>query len=355
MHNKKNNGQIMEKTVTHRDIAKYLNINQATVSRALSPDKSHLCSEETRKRIQEAAEHLGFRADINARRISCKRSEAFTFVLDNLHFQSDVRLFEQDNVLLECLRGIMDGAGKIGYDVKILPVRPDAPGLEDYVEERIGYPYSDGVIFLGAFHLRKLRVKLDERRFPYIVLQMFEDEILQPPCIINDHEPGYRAIFASLASQKIEKIVYSCLYSDGPYKLYYTRFARIMHECLPECALEVCRTPDYPAFRRESAPLISRLRKSAERSAIAAMTPALASMWENELRFNGIDPVKELPLISIGCNSMQPKIATLRFQIAECGETAVRLLHHAVVTRSLPPPVVTRIPGIYSYETILQK
>ncbi|BCM92929.1 catabolite control protein A [Abditibacteriota bacterium] len=53
--------------VTARDVARELNLSQPTVSRILSGDVRHRASEETRKRVWETAERLGYRPNAVAR------------------------------------------------------------------------------------------------------------------------------------------------------------------------------------------------------------------------------------------------------------------------------------------------
>jgi DNA-binding LacI/PurR family transcriptional regulator len=50
-------------SVTAKDIARELQLSQPTVSRILSGDASHRASEETRRRVNEAARRLGYRAN----------------------------------------------------------------------------------------------------------------------------------------------------------------------------------------------------------------------------------------------------------------------------------------------------
>lgn len=52
--------------VTLKDVAERANVDVSTASRALSPDRSQLVNQATRRRVVEAAEMLGYRANLQA-------------------------------------------------------------------------------------------------------------------------------------------------------------------------------------------------------------------------------------------------------------------------------------------------
>ena len=70
-------------SVTAKDIARELSLSQPTVSRILSGDASHRASEETRRRVEEAARRLGYRP--NALASSLRRGRTGLIGLHTAH------------------------------------------------------------------------------------------------------------------------------------------------------------------------------------------------------------------------------------------------------------------------------
>ena len=56
-----------KKRVTIKDIAKTLGVSHSTVSRALSRNKSHMVSEETRRQVEQIAEEFAYRPNLLAK------------------------------------------------------------------------------------------------------------------------------------------------------------------------------------------------------------------------------------------------------------------------------------------------
>ena len=63
-----------KKRVTIKDIAKALGVSHTTVSRALSRSKSHMVSEETRRRVEQVAEEFSYRPNLLAKGFATGRT-----------------------------------------------------------------------------------------------------------------------------------------------------------------------------------------------------------------------------------------------------------------------------------------
>ena len=63
-----------KKRVTIKDIAKTLGVSHTTVSRALSRNKSHMVSEETRRRVEQVAEEFSYRPNLLAKGFATGRT-----------------------------------------------------------------------------------------------------------------------------------------------------------------------------------------------------------------------------------------------------------------------------------------
>ncbi|GIU91701.1 MAG: LacI family transcriptional regulator [Acidimicrobiia bacterium] len=70
--------------VTLNDVARLVGVHPSTVSRALDPARSGLVKEETRRRVVEAAQRLGYRPDMIARSLQSGRTATVGVVVADL-------------------------------------------------------------------------------------------------------------------------------------------------------------------------------------------------------------------------------------------------------------------------------
>ena len=69
---------------TLADVAKDIGLSPSTVSRALDPNRHTLVSAETRRRVAEAAERLGYRPDLQARSLMTGRTQTIVVIAPDL-------------------------------------------------------------------------------------------------------------------------------------------------------------------------------------------------------------------------------------------------------------------------------
>lgn len=184
--------------ISHKDLARLANVTQPTVSRALDPSRCHLISPVTRQRITNLARELGFQPNIHARRTRSKCSETITLVIDDITISS--RSFYDFNrlntlVTFEQINGIIDGANEYGFDVKFLPLYCRRDIDADSLSRRIGFPYSDGVLFLGFHYLRQLVTIIEQSHLPAVIAMAGASGY---PSVNVDPLPGYRQLIAEL-------------------------------------------------------------------------------------------------------------------------------------------------------------
>lgn len=74
-----------KKRVTIKDLAKTLGISHSTVSRALSRNKSHMVSEETRRRVEQVAEEFSYRPNLLAKGFSTGRTGTLGLLASECH------------------------------------------------------------------------------------------------------------------------------------------------------------------------------------------------------------------------------------------------------------------------------
>lgn len=185
-----------DREVTIYDIAKYLNVSAATVSRGLKDNPT--ISKSTRKKIVEAAKSLGYQSNTFASSLRSKHTHTLGVLVPRLnsHFMSSV------------LAGMENAANRHGYNLII------AQSLEDAEKEKrnaatmfnkrvdgllisLSYNTQD-IRHLEPFFKRKIPVVFFDRVFPH-------DESTSVG--INNFEAAYN-ITKHLISQGCSKIMH---------------------------------------------------------------------------------------------------------------------------------------------------
>jgi len=148
---------------TIKDVARQAGVSVTTVSRALNGHDD--VNPETRRRIQEVADQLGYSPNIAARTLVSKRSRTLGLLLSAL-----TRNSVKDNIVFEMLCGMNDRAAELEYDLVLFNTTPQKQRQKSYkalCKER----GVDGVIMMG--------MRLDD---PYLE-EMLHASI---PCVLID-------------------------------------------------------------------------------------------------------------------------------------------------------------------------
>ncbi|MDD4099038.1 MAG: LacI family DNA-binding transcriptional regulator [Lentisphaeria bacterium] len=194
--------------ISHKDLARLANVTQSTVSRALDPLRCHLISPPVRRRITDLARDLGYQPNIHARRTRSRCSETITLVIDDI--VAGGRPFYDFNrlntlVTFEQVNGIIDGANEYDFDVKFLPLSFRREADAKLLSRRLGFPYSDGVLFLGFHYLRRLLPIINASQQP-VAVAMAETDLYA--CFNVDPAPGYRQLIAELRRRGRRQIAF---------------------------------------------------------------------------------------------------------------------------------------------------
>lgn len=172
-------------TVTLVEIAQMAGVSVSTVSRALS-NGNYPLKEETRQRILELAEEMGYKPNLVARSLQSNRSHLVGVIVDRM----------QSPFAAATVQGIQDGLRNEGYSISIAYSNRD----QELAEEAINSFYSrqvDGIIILNSWlhHFNDRILSLQNRPFIF-VNRLFGN------CICNCVGPGDH-IGAQIATQHL--------------------------------------------------------------------------------------------------------------------------------------------------------
>ncbi len=149
----------MRKGVNLKELSLRLNLSQTTVSRALNGYPE--VSAETRKRVAEMAEELGYAPNSQARRLATGRAMAIGHVIP----RSDHEMMNP--IFLEFIAGAGQTCSNHGYDL-ILSVVDDAQEEEAY-RQIASRKKADGVIVNGPANEEHRHRLLEELKLPFVV------------------------------------------------------------------------------------------------------------------------------------------------------------------------------------------
>lgn len=175
---------------TIKDISKATGFSTTTVSRALN---GHLdVNENTRKKIQVAAEKLGYTPNMLARSLVMKNSKTVGFLITDLK-RSGVK----DNFLFETLCGAMDYLQNLEYELVVLTTTTSKQRNKTY-QQLCNERNLDGIIIQG--------LKTDD---PYVQ----EAQKSSKPCVLidiptNAHNTGYVTTNQQESSKQATKYLY---------------------------------------------------------------------------------------------------------------------------------------------------
>lgn len=177
----------MKKSSTIKDVAKYANVSIATVSNVINNiDKT---SEETKQRVLDAINILGYHTNFTARSLVKQKSYFIGIVLsldDNISIYKNI--INNNPFYLEFISGIEYSARKNNYDVLITGGENEKKCLEWILRRKI-----DGIIYLGSYCDNFIK-RLKDLNIPFAFTDVYNENINKYSSIgINDELGGYIA------------------------------------------------------------------------------------------------------------------------------------------------------------------
>jgi LacI family transcriptional regulator, galactose operon repressor len=185
----------MQKEITIYDLAKELNLSAATVSRALK--NHHAINKNTKKRIIEKAEELGYRHNNFASNLRKQKTHTIGIIVHELN----------SNFITSVLAGIEKVTTAAKYDIII------AHSSESYEKEtanalNLFHKRVDGVIASLSFDTKNLDhfQVFESRGIPVIFFDRVEENSESTKVIIDNYKSGYQAT-SHLIEQGCKRIV----------------------------------------------------------------------------------------------------------------------------------------------------
>jgi LacI family transcriptional regulator len=177
-----------DRPATLRDVATAAGVHPATASRALNPSTRLLVSEETARRVTEAAERLGYRPNPVARSLRTRRSHTIGVLIPDLN----------NPLFPPIVRGLEDRLSEHGY-VALLGNTDGDERRERTIFDQMRARHVDGFVLATATLNSPVLAEAVEAEVP-VVLMNRTSQGYPFSSVAVDNEQGVRAAVGHLAA-----------------------------------------------------------------------------------------------------------------------------------------------------------
>jgi LacI family transcriptional regulator len=329
----------IDRQATLRDVASAAGVHPATASRALNPGTRLLVSEETARRVSEAAERLGYRPNPVARSLRTRRSHTIGVLIPDLN----------NPLFPPIVRGLEDRLAEHGY-VALLGNTDADMAKEHLIFDQMRARHVDGFVLATATLNSPILVEAAEAELP-VVLMNRTAQGYPFSSVAVDNEQGVRAAVGHLAALGHTKIGHIA----GPQEIS-TGAARLrgFHDGMRSHGLAV--TDDQivyaAAYTIEEGHRLGRelLEARDDLTAIVAANDMVAVGCYGALDELGLrcpDDVSvtgfnDMPFI----DRLRPPLSTVRFPHYQLGTEAATLLIERIEAEDSPVKILYLAPEL---------
>jgi LacI family transcriptional regulator len=324
---------------TLKDVAEVAGVHAATASRALNPETRKLVNVETARRVQRAADALGYAPNPIARSLKTSKSQTVGVVIPDL----------TNPLFPPIVRGIEDILGPAGYSALIVNTDND----EDRERAKVASLLSrhvDGLIVATAFVEHPLLQELHRRKIQMVLVNRRTDN-LNVSSVMPDDAAGIELAVRHLAGLGHRRI----LHLAGPL----TTSTGVARSLGFHGSIRTNRLDDDPAlvvpceYWSEDAgaqALRSVLEAGIEFTAIVAGNDLIALGCYDVFAERGI--ACPLDVSVVGFNDMpfldklRPPLTTVSVPHHRVGAEAARMLLEAMTEPERPPRSVLLPPTL---------
>ncbi|WP_246218216.1 LacI family DNA-binding transcriptional regulator [Litoribacterium kuwaitense] len=332
--------------MTIRDVAKYANVSPATVSYVLNDVKK--VSEETKKRVLEAVDELGYYPDFTAVSLSKRKSNLVGIMLPLVE-DSPAAMLKNNQYYHEFLSGVEMVVRNRQFDTMITGVyQPEE--CRQWVKKR----NLDGLIFLGMFP-RRLYDEMTKLNIPIVLIDTYEEYTKQLNNVqIDDERGGYLAAkhLLDLGHRQVAFIATSLENSPVDTKRYQG-FLKAFHEKgVAHDRAYIFETHDI-TFEQGLRIGKALIQQTDQLTGIATVSDVLAIGMMKAFQEHGKKVPDDYSIVGFDDLSMSqyvtPSLTTIRQDVFEKGKAAGHLLVNAIEqpdienqTVELPVQLMTR-------------
>ncbi|HEY2549934.1 MAG TPA: LacI family DNA-binding transcriptional regulator [Streptosporangiaceae bacterium] len=327
-----------EPAVTLKDVAALAGVHPATASRALSPETALLVSEDTARRVREAASELGYRPNPVARSLRTRRSHTVGVLIPDLN----------NPLFPPIVRGLEDRLAEAGYVALIGNTDADDQ-RERLVFEQMRARHVDGFALATARLRSAMLTEAARAEVPLVLInRTAEDQSFSSVSV--DNTRGIQLSVAHLAGLGHRRIAHIGGPQDLSTGLYrYQGFAAAM------AAAGLTVEPDLVVFAKaytveEGLRCARELLAAGGCTAVAAANDMLAVGCYAAMDETGLSCPDDLSVV--GFNDMpfmarlRPPLTTVGFPHYQVGTEAAGLLLERISQPGRPVKLLYLAPEL---------
>lgn len=304
-------------TVTIYDVAREAGVSMATVSRVVNNNPN--VKPQTRKKVFEAIERLGYRPNAVARGLASKKTTTVGVVIPDI----------SNAIFADVARGIEDIANMYHYNI-ILCNADKKKEKEIRVVNTLLEKQVDGLLFMGGTVTEEHIQAFKTASVP-VVLCATTDENQQFPSVDIDHEQAAYDAVQALLKEGHKDVAMICGNLNDPSNGYarYQGYLRALKEQGIEMKDEYVRAGNY---RYESGMEVMEyfLQLTRRPTAVFAATDEMAIGAIHKIQDHGLRVPDDISIISVDNTRMasmvRPQLAAVAQPMYDIGAVAMRLL-----------------------------
>jgi LacI family transcriptional regulator, galactose operon repressor len=331
--------------VTLRDVAIRAGVHPATASRALNPETRILVSEDTARRVLDAAEALGYSPNPVARSLRTRRSHTVGVLIPDLN----------NPLFPPMVRGLEDRLAAAGY-VALIGNTDSDDRRERMVFDQMRARHVDGLVLATARLHHPLLAEAARAEIPVVLINRLAQDYSFPSVSV-DNERGVRMAVSHLAGLGHRRIAHIA----GPQEMStglsrYRGFVTAMESSgLP---VDSDLVVFAKAFTVEEGVRCARLLLdhgagpdgSAGCTAIAAGNDMLAVGCYAALDEAGLSCPEDISVVGFNdmpfIDRLRPPLTTIRFPHYQVGTEAAQLLLERIAEHAGPVKILYLAPEL---------
>ena len=325
--------------VTLRDVAVSAGVHPATASRALNPETRILVSEETARRVLDAAEALGYHPNPVARSLRTRRSHTVGVLIPDLN----------NPLFPPIVRGLEDRLAAAGY-VALIGNTDSDDQREQMVFEQMRARHVDGLVLATARLHHPLLSEASRAELPVVLINRLAQDYSFPSVSV-DNERGVRMAVGHLAGLGHRRIAHIA----GPQEMStglsrYRGFVTAMESSGLQVDSDL--VVFAKAFTVEEGLRCARLLldRGSGCTAIAAANDMLAVGCYAALDEAGLSCPEDMSVVGFNdmpfIDRLRPPMTTVRFPHYQVGTEAAQLLLERIAEHTGPVKILYLAPEL---------
>jgi LacI family transcriptional regulator len=334
-----------EAPVTLKDVALRAGVHPATASRALNPETRILVSEDTARRVLDAAEQLGYSPNPVARSLRTRRSHTVGVLIPDLN----------NPLFPPIVRGLEDRLAAAGY-VALIGNTDSDDQRERIIFDQMRARHVDGLVLATARLRHPLLAEASRADIPVVLINRLAQDYSFPSVTV-DNERGVRMAISHLAGLGHRRIAHIA----GPQEMStglsrYRGFVTAMESSgLP---VDSDLVVFAKAFSVEEGLRCTRLLldQCAARpgqagcTAIFAANDMLAVGCYSSLDEAGLACPEDMSVVGFNdmpfIDRLRPPLTTVRFPHYQVGTEAAQLLLERIAEHTAPVKILYLAPEL---------